>query len=187
MAIENSVDEKAIVVGAGIAGLTAAFRLKKAGYDVTVFESTSRIGGRMSTARRDGYIMDLAATALSRKYSQMIALAHEAGIGDKIVPSSDVVGIPLHGKIHRIRSSSPVDLLTTRLLPWRAKLAALNLVRDARKVAKASQWHDLGAAGFADVETAAQWVRRRAHPEIDEAVANALMRGAYLGTWVSNP
>ena len=174
--------EKAIVVGAGIAGLAAAFRLKQAGYEVTVYESTSRIGGRMSTARRDGYVMDLAATALSRKYAQMITLAVEAGIGDKIVPSSDVVGIPLRGEMHRIRSSSMKDLLNTKLLPWQAKLAAIGLVRDVRKVAKASQWHDLGAAGFADVETAAEWVRRRAHPEIDAAVANALMRGAYLAS-----
>ena len=34
------------VVGAGLAGLTAAYRLKQAGYPSTVFEAADRVGGR---------------------------------------------------------------------------------------------------------------------------------------------
>jgi len=173
---------RAIVVGAGIAGLAAAFRLKQAGYQVTVYEAGQRIGGRMSTERRDGHVMDLAATATSTKYREMIALAHAAGIGDKIVGSSDMVGIPLRGEVQRIRSGTLTDLLTTKLLPISAKLMAAPLLIDARRVAKKSKWYDLGAAGDVDVETAAEWVARRGHPEIDAAVFNALMRGAYLAS-----
>jgi len=177
------VSGKAIVVGAGIAGMAAAFRLKQAGYEVTVYESGDRVGGRMSTERTpDGQIMDLAATATSHKYSAMLDLARDAGIADKIVPSSDMVGIPLRGQMQRIRSSKLIDLATTKLLPLSAKLKAAPLMLDARKVAKASKWYDLGAAGDVDVETAAEWVARRGHPEIDKAVFNALMRGAYLAS-----
>jgi len=177
------VSGKAIVVGAGIAGMAAAFRLKQAGYEVTVFESGDRVGGRMSTERTpDGQIMDLAATATSHKYSAMLDLARDAGIADKIVPSSDMVGIPLRGQMQRIRSSKMIDLATTKLLPLSAKLKAAPLMLDARKVAKKSKWYDLGAAGDVDVETAAEWVARRGHPEIDKAVFNALMRGAYLAS-----
>jgi oxygen-dependent protoporphyrinogen oxidase len=173
---------KAVVVGAGIAGLAAAFRLKQAGYQVTVYEAGQRIGGRMSTERRDGHVMDLAATATSHKYGEMIALARDAGIAEKIVPSSDMVGIPLRGQMQRIRSSKLLDLATTKLLPLSAKLKAPPLLLDARRVARASKWYDLGAAGDADVETASEWVARRGHPEIDHAVFNALMRGAYLAS-----
>ncbi|HTK64994.1 MAG TPA: FAD-dependent oxidoreductase, partial [Pseudonocardia sp.] len=130
----------------------------------------------------DGQIMDLAATATSHKYAAMLALARDAGIADKIVPSSDMVGIPLRGQMQRIRSSKMIDLATTKLLPLSAKLKAAPLMLDARKVARASKWYDLGAAGEADVETAAEWVARRGHPEIDKAVFNALMRGAYLAS-----
>ena len=43
--------QKVIVVGAGIAGLTAAFELMKAGHDVTVLEARMRPGGRVHTLR----------------------------------------------------------------------------------------------------------------------------------------
>src|SRR5262245_19559822 len=40
-----------IVVGAGIAGLSAARTLAKAGYDVVILEARNRLGGRMWTSR----------------------------------------------------------------------------------------------------------------------------------------
>jgi monoamine oxidase len=48
---------RVIVVGAGLAGLTAAYELGRAGFDVTVLEARDRIGGRVYTVRapfRDG-------------------------------------------------------------------------------------------------------------------------------------
>lgn len=39
--------KRVLVIGAGFAGLTAAYELKQAGYDVTVLESRSRVGGRV--------------------------------------------------------------------------------------------------------------------------------------------
>src|ERR1700722_6257120 len=45
--------QKVIVVGAGIAGLIAAFELMNAGHDVTVLEARMRPGGRVHTLRDD--------------------------------------------------------------------------------------------------------------------------------------
>ncbi len=45
---------KVLVVGAGIAGLTAAYRLRQAGVPVDIIEARNRIGGRMYTARNVG-------------------------------------------------------------------------------------------------------------------------------------
>lgn len=40
------------VIGAGLAGLTTAYLLNKQGIDVTVFEATDRVGGRVQTLRK---------------------------------------------------------------------------------------------------------------------------------------
>jgi phytoene dehydrogenase-like protein len=47
-----------IIIGAGIAGLTAANYLEEQGFSPLVIESTSRVGGRVKTDVRDGYRMD---------------------------------------------------------------------------------------------------------------------------------
>lgn len=43
---------KVAIIGAGLAGMSAALELRKAGYDVTILEANDRIGGRVFTVRR---------------------------------------------------------------------------------------------------------------------------------------
>lgn len=47
-----------VVVGAGITGLTTAFRLKERGKKVLVLEKTDRIGGQIRTVNRDGFTFE---------------------------------------------------------------------------------------------------------------------------------
>jgi len=47
-----------IIVGAGIAGLTAAYYLQKANKNYTILEASDRIGGRIKTDESNGFIMD---------------------------------------------------------------------------------------------------------------------------------
>ncbi|MGC9521967.1 MAG: phytoene desaturase family protein [Anaerolineae bacterium] len=51
--------EKVVVIGAGMAGLTAAAYLARAGHQVTVFEQFEEIGGVTATLREDGFGWDL--------------------------------------------------------------------------------------------------------------------------------
>ena len=53
------------IAGAGVAGLAVAWRLKKAGIDCTVFEKSSRVGGRVSTVSSDGFVWDDGATSIA--------------------------------------------------------------------------------------------------------------------------
>ncbi len=69
------------IIGAGIAGLNAAYQLKKAGYYATVYEARPRIGGRMlSTDMGNGLIVDLGAELINTDHADMLALAEEFGI-----------------------------------------------------------------------------------------------------------
>jgi phytoene dehydrogenase-like protein len=47
-----------VVVGAGLAGLSCALRLQKAGREVTLLEASDRAGGRVRTDLIDGYRID---------------------------------------------------------------------------------------------------------------------------------
>ena len=60
-----------IVVGAGLAGLTAATYLEKAGLEVTVLEKSDRPGGRVKSDRVDGYILDHGFQVINSGYSEI--------------------------------------------------------------------------------------------------------------------
>lgn len=60
--------KRVIVLGAGMAGLSAAFELDAAGHDVTILEARSRAGGRVLTLREpfaDGLSADVGATRIA--------------------------------------------------------------------------------------------------------------------------
>jgi len=54
--------KKIIVVGAGVAGLSAAVRLQKLGYDVDLYEKEAKPGGKMNQIKQDGFIFDVGPT-----------------------------------------------------------------------------------------------------------------------------
>ncbi len=70
------------VVGGGVAGLTAAYELGKAGLDVVVLEGADRIGGKLRLAEIDGVTVDVGAEALLARRPEATALLTELGLGD---------------------------------------------------------------------------------------------------------
>lgn len=73
-----------IVVGAGVAGLTAARLLARSGQRVVVLEARDRIGGRVWTDRTDGHVMDRGASWIH-------------GIDDNpVAAAAAAFGMPMH-------------------------------------------------------------------------------------------
>ena len=71
---------RVVVVGAGLAGLTCAYRLKQAGINATVYEANSRVGGRCWTRRGDfeqGQIAEHGGELIDQGHTQMRHLAQE--------------------------------------------------------------------------------------------------------------
>jgi monoamine oxidase len=69
-----------LVVGAGMAGLTAARTLAEAGHHVTLLEANSRVGGRIHTIREAGEIIELGAEFIHGKPPELWSLIEEANL-----------------------------------------------------------------------------------------------------------
>jgi predicted NAD/FAD-dependent oxidoreductase len=85
------------VVGAGAAGLTAAYRLTQAGHRVTVFEAEPHVGGRTHSAHfTQGHHLDTGAGWLTTAYTSTLRLYEELGE---------------RGRLHPLKASGPSELL----------------------------------------------------------------------------
>ena len=75
-----------VVVGGGIAGLSAAFYARRRGFSVTVLEGSKRFGGKLLRAEIAGVSTDLGAEALLARRPEAVDLAREVGLGGELVP-----------------------------------------------------------------------------------------------------
>ena len=105
------MNQKIIVIGAGISGLVAAYNLQKRGYDATVLEASNRVGGRMATVDVGGFVIDGGAQFLSSGYPVITSLIGELGLASAFVQTSPYVGIVKGGKVRRFRYDNPFSLL----------------------------------------------------------------------------
>ena len=60
--------KKTIIIGAGLGGLSAAIRLAKFGFDVTILEKNETVGGKVNSVEADGYKFDTGASLLTMRH-----------------------------------------------------------------------------------------------------------------------
>ncbi|GHH70763.1 monoamine oxidase [Streptosporangium violaceochromogenes] len=70
---------KVVVLGAGVAGLTCAYELGKAGYDCTVLEAADRVGGRVLTLRGGDRLTELGGETQTAAFGQGVYFNAGAG------------------------------------------------------------------------------------------------------------
>jgi len=74
------------VVGAGIAGLSCAYELQKAGFEAVVFEREDNVGGRMWTRTKDGLDFDIGANFFVSCYNHTKGYSEELGLSGAFKP-----------------------------------------------------------------------------------------------------
>jgi protoporphyrinogen/coproporphyrinogen III oxidase len=183
MTTANAKQKTAIVVGGGLAGASAAYTLKRAGWQVKIIERNAYIGGRTHTVKTQGYVIDTAASGVATSYTDYFALAKEAGIADRIEPASPIVGIVRDGRIHeldmrRLKWSG----LRTSLLSLGAKFGLIKLfgqVFSARSKGMLD-YTDMGKAAPIDNESTATYALREFSDEINHYFCDPLVRAMTL-------
>lgn len=165
---------RVVVVGAGIAGLTAAHDLARdPDLDILVLESAPRVGGKLLTVEVGGVAVDVGAEAMLARRPEGMALAHELGL-PVVHPATTSSRLWLDGELKPLPRSVlgvPIDL---------AQLAASGvLTPEGLKRVRAEP--SLPPAELAGDVSVAELVGSRLGDEVVDRLVEPLLGGVYAG------
>jgi oxygen-dependent protoporphyrinogen oxidase len=169
------------VIGGGIAGLAAAWELRRAAasrdltLELDLLEAGPRLGGCIATERRDGFLIEVGPDSFVTRKPAAVELATAVGLGERLVPTR-----PEHERVWLLRRGRLVELppglgvvpcrlapvFASSLLSWRGKLRlSLDLVLPRRR--------------RTGDESLAAFLARRFGREALQAYAGPLVAGIY--------
>lgn len=160
MISRNAADADVIVIGGGIAGLGAAVRLKDRGLEPLVLEAESRVGGRMTTDRINGFTVDRGVTLFGNAFGSMRSLVKRLGLSPLVCKGKFSVGIQDADGCRGYRGGRFDDLLLDRAISWRARLACLRFGFDLLRHHRALVHGCSTLSGSLDGEDARTYFRR---------------------------
>lgn len=183
-AIVSSDDRRVAVVGAGISGLTAAWHLKKSGFDPVIFERADYVGGRIKSFRRGEFLFDIGAFIYLGSYDDSIALMREAGLESQMGRFDAYGAMPRDGKLHFLDFNRPVrTILGTPYLSTGGKLRLIKLFALLIRHWKDLNYDDASGIAAIDTDSVTSYCERELNQEILDYVAGVIVRGP----WLSDP
>ncbi len=119
--------KRLLVIGGGLAGLSAAWEAKRAGAQVRVLEATSQPGGVVQSHRDQGYLTEDGPNTLLASNPEFLKLLTKLGLENEIIeaaPAARERFVVRHGKLVPV-PMSPGQFLTSPLLSPLAKFRLL--------------------------------------------------------------
>jgi oxygen-dependent protoporphyrinogen oxidase len=123
---------RVVIVGGGIAGLAAAYDLKRAGVDFTLFEKRPRLGGVIETHVWEDCTFDAGPDSFISAKPEALALIKELGLSDDVIRSNDHQRttyilrkgrlVPLPDGVMMIVPTKVMPMVRSSLLGWGTKL-----------------------------------------------------------------
>jgi protoporphyrinogen/coproporphyrinogen III oxidase len=158
------------IIGAGIAGLTASFYLKRRGIPVTVFEASGRVGGVIQSLRQRGWLAEFGPNTLLETSPKIAQLVRDAGLQPRRLDPDPKAAARYVVRYQRPieMPGSPLGFFTTGLFTWKAKLAVLREPFVPRR-------------RDGQEESIAEFVTRRMNREFLDHAIDALVAGVYAG------
>ncbi len=162
--------KKVAVVGGGITGLTAAFYLRKAGFEPLVYEARKTPGGVIQTRAGDGFLAETGPNSL-QETPEIGDLIEDADLRDEVVEAGSEAKnryIVRNGRLLALPMSPPA-MMRSPLLSWSGKLRILRepLIRPRREEEPE--------------ESLADFVRRRLGEEALDYLVNPFVGGIFAG------
>jgi oxygen-dependent protoporphyrinogen oxidase len=160
----------AIILGAGISGLTAGFYLAEQGFRVRILEKSPRVGGSIRSERRDGFLIEFGPNTVLESTPLLGELFEKLGIAserENASPQAKNRYIVRGGQLHAL-PTSPMAFLKTPLFSTAAKFRLLLEPFISRAPADRE-------------ESLADFVTRRIGPEFLDYAINPFVAGVYAG------
>jgi len=169
-----------VIVGGGIAGLAAAYRLTQAapGASITLVESESRLGGKIVTERVDGFVIEGGPDTFLAYKPRGVGLCRDLGLGDRLHGTN-----PALRRTYIARGERLYDLPEglTGLIPSRfgpmAKTALLSPLGKLRMGLD----YVIPPRRAPEDESIASFVSRRLGQEVYDRLVEPLLSGIYAG------
>ena len=170
-----------LVVGGGIAGLSAAWQGIRSGAEVLLVEAEPRLGGKLSTERTDGLLIEHGPDSFGKSQPAARHLVDEVGLADQVISPKPVAGersfIRSQGRLRPIPPGMGMVLPTqlapfvsTRILsPWDKLRAGADLVLPRRLDAG-----DTSLGGFLRARLGDGIVRKFADPLVGGIYGTAI-------------
>ncbi len=183
-----------VVVGGGMAGLGAARVLEAAraqdpSVDWQLYEQDPRLGGKVHTIRRDGFVVEGGPDSAIIEKHWPITAAREVGIGDRFLDCNEDIRksfVYTRGRLHELPEGI-ILMVPTRMVPfamsglmsWPGKVRmGLDLLLPRGGAATGGP---TGAIGSALDESLGDFVRRRLGNEALARIAEPIVAGIHAG------
>lgn len=167
MRISNT-PPKAVIIGAGFCGLTAAYALAKKGWRVRVLEQEKEVGGLAGSFAVNGIRLEKFYHHWFTNDQYITALVEELDARDEIVLRPSRTGLYYANSFFKL--SSPLDLLKFRPLKPFDRLRLATLAIRARQI---RDWKHL------ETLTAKEWLRQLGGQNVYKVVWEPLLRGKF--------
>ncbi len=174
------MSKRVIVIGTGICGLTAAYRLRQKGFDTALLERAERFGGRTKSDYHDGWVDDLGGSLLATTYVEALRLAEEVGLKPMFEDFGGAMQIYIKGVFYDLDMGNPLKaVMNMPFLSWGSKLSLIRLVPTLLKYWSRVNLHNLSGLAELDTESAESFCLKRVTPEAYDRLLNPLTRSMF--------